>query len=172
MRTSGFLSRLGFLALIGLIGLSASSIPAHRGEQRSLTQAPVQLTWDKKESFAVYSQDFARMAQAYGGTNDLQYEIAMELAAVAARAYERIDSAETIVMLYGGTACSPGRSGYRSAVITWLSTASNLARVDADDIQTNLAFVSKPGMAAEALKMKDDLQESRQWVVEIRDSVP
>jgi len=110
------------------------------------------------------------MAQAYG-SNNLQYEIAMELAAISARAYERIDSAETILFLYRGTVASPQHEACRSRVLEWLSAASNVARIDVDGTQTNLTFTSKPGMAVQAQRMKEDLQDSRRWLDRARDAI-
>lgn len=110
------------------------------------------------------------MAQAYGD-NNLQYEIAMELAAISARAYERVDSAETILFLYAETSGSPQHAACKSRAVRWLTEASQVARVDIDGTQTNLTYASKAGLAVEAQRMKEDLQASLQWLEQARNSI-
>ncbi len=147
-----------FLGVLALIAAPvATSIMARPAPSPQLTGD----TLDQKEkTFIGYTKDFLDMAKSYQTANAAEFQIAMDLHDIADRESERIDNADTLLLVYGGTSCQTDRTTFRSLVAHQLSSASKYTNLEIQSAQNDLTYTGMPGVAALAVRMKDDLRDA------------
>ena len=135
------------------------------GEGRKPAQATSNsdvLSAESKE-FVDYARDFLDMQTSYVDER-LDSDIAGSLYEVANHNMERSGLLGSLVSVYEGTDCSKHHDEYRALVNTEILTASKQIDLDIKAVQVGIADTAKPGLAAEARRMKNDLQASkRNW---------
>ena len=73
--------------------------------------------------------------------------------------------------VYEGTSCSDRHAAYRTHIDFDLTTAAAWIDSDLKSVQLDITYTKKPGLAAEALKMKNDLQALKEKLEQIRQSL-
>jgi len=142
------------------------------GEGRKPAQATSNsevLSAESKE-FVDYARDFLDMQTSYVDER-LDSDIAGSLYEVANHNMERSGLLGSLVSVYEGTDCSKHHDEYRTLVNTEILTASKQIDLDIKAVQVGIADTAKPGLAAEARRMKNDLQGLKEKLEQIGKSL-
>ena len=126
------------------------------------------------KKFLDYSRDFLDVRRAL--TNEhlgesLDYQIALELMEVASHNNERSSLLGSLLAVYEGTDCSERHAAHHMMVSEEILTASRQIDNDIRAVQIDINDTHKPGLAAEALRMKDDLRALKEKLEQIRQSL-
>jgi len=111
-----------------------------------------------------YGDDFLDFAKSSTG---LEYEIATDLDNTAGTAADQLGAASTLLEIYDSMSCREDRAAVERHLQTTLNFSSRLLRNRISEMNNVISHTRKPGVAAEAARMRDDLREA----VSILDSV-
>jgi hypothetical protein len=116
----------------------------------------------KQKHFAHYAQDFLDFAKAD------EYEPSSSLAQTASESADHLNSASTLLEIYDNLSCSRDRTAVR--VIIQREFVSYSKQVSFAIKIANLSIVRthKPGVAAEATLMRNDLRELQDFFDSIK----
>jgi hypothetical protein len=114
----------------------------------------------KAEAFNDYSKDFNGFAKALR-QGSLDFEIAYDLEEVAAHLSDYSNAAGTLVFIYTRVSCPNDRETIRPITSTQLSHYSGLIDAALSDMTNALVHVQSQGMAATAVRMKNDARSTQ-----------
>ncbi|HTW56833.1 MAG TPA: hypothetical protein VMD99_01745 [Terriglobales bacterium] len=131
--------------LLLLYGLSCSA------------QANLQTFSAKAKQFSNYGEDFLGFGK--GENNSLEHTISTELFTVAVQNNERMSALKALLTIHLGTLCPQDRSLVETVIQQEFSYYSKQIAVDIRQVNLDVGDTKKPGVAAEALRMRGDLRE-------------
>jgi len=117
----------------------------------------------KAKRFVEYGQDFVNFAKAASGTQGFEqlaeYEAATTLQSVAGETSDKLRAAITLLQVYSALSCEEDRSIVRRFVEREFRFYSQQIEISIDQVNFSIAYTKRPGVAAEAGRMRDDLRE-------------
>jgi hypothetical protein len=111
----------------------------------------------KHKRFIEYQQDFLHFGQSGLGTDEYQY--AMDLEKVAEETGQNLAATDTLLEIYGDLSCEEDRARVGPVIEKDLGYYSKLTDPSIEGANLIIAHTQKPGVAAEATRMRDDLRE-------------
>lgn len=149
---------LAVMTMLTLV-MSFSKVNKVMGNQQNLETAYSSLQAQEKR-FAQYNQDFAQFIIS-GQTVAIEYEVASSLTATASSASQEVHAARTLVYVYYSLSCVEDRSRIKPVVQEELSMYSHDLSLRVNEANINIASAKRPGVAAEAINMRDDLRRTK-----------
>jgi hypothetical protein len=144
------------LFLFCILLLKAPDVPAQVRSQPNRTTLV-----KKQQKFSHYGQDFLDFAKS-------EYEPSFDLGQVASTNVERLDSAKTLLEIYDNLSCPQDRTAPRELIQSEFVFYSKEVALDIKTVNLIIAHAQKPGVAAEAAQMRDDLRELQDLFDSIR----
>src|SRR5215469_4698510 len=146
------------------------AVPAGEGRKPAQASSNSEALNAESKKSVDYARDFLAMQTSYVDER-LESDIAGSLYEVANHNMERSGLLSSLVSVYEGTECSRHHDEYLALVNTEILTASKQIDLDIKAVQLGIADTAKPGLAAEALRMKNDLQGLKEKLKEIGKSL-
>jgi hypothetical protein len=139
-------SRIAFVVLLGLAFQPelGSGQPASNVSSAALNK--------KQTQFAGYAHDFIDFAR-------VEYDPSSDLTNVAQTAGDYAGSAGTLLEIYDGLSCEQDRTTARAVVKREFGYYSKQLALQMEIVHMGVGYTKKAGVAAEALRMQDELQE-------------
>jgi len=107
----------------------------------------------KAKQFIDYGQDFLDFAK------NGDFQASSDLAAIASTANSHASAASTLLQVYNDLSCPQDKGMLRTVIRREFSYYSKEVALEIKEAQLDISVTEKPGVAAEALRMKDDLRE-------------
>lgn len=157
-RQCGFGFRLSGSVLL-LVGLCLA-----RGDSGVLAQSQSQSNYADQLSamekrFVAYGQDFLDFAKAASDAPGDELEIAADLQTVGGETADKLYAARTLMQIYSAMSCAEDRPIVRPFVERDLHYYSQQIEISIKEANLYIASTKRPGVAAEASRMRDDLRE-------------
>jgi len=149
---------LAIMAMLTFV-MSFSKVNKVMGNQQNLETVYSSLQTQEKR-FVNYDQDFVGFTIS-GQTVDTEYEVASSLEAMASSASGEVHAARTLVYVYYSLSCVEDRSRIKPLVQEELSMYSHLLSLGVNKTNIDIATTKRPGVAAEAINMRDDLRRTK-----------
>ncbi len=171
MRTHRF--RFGFnvtcsiLLPVILCGVLALFITDDVFSAQTAPQSFAEIVIVKQRRFVDYHQTFVNFGKSASGSAD-EYEVAMALGTVASRTGEYLAAIHTLLEIYSDLSCGEDRARVRPLIERELVFYSELTGPSIEEADLNIAHTKMPGVAAEGMRMRDDLREVKRTVDSIR----
>jgi len=146
------------------------AVPAGGGRKPAQASSDTDVLNAESKKFVDYARDFLAMETAYVDER-LDSDIAGTLYEVANHNTERSGLLGSLVSVYEGTDCSKRHGEYQALVDTEILTASKQVDLDIKAVQLGITDTAKPGLAAEALRMKNELQGLKEKLEQIAKSL-
>jgi hypothetical protein len=121
----------------------------------------------KQKRFADYAGTFLRFAKVGAGSRD-EYEVASDLNAVASEIGSYLNAAGTLLEIYADLTCQEDRIKIRPLIEADLAFYRKQIELLVAETEINIAHTQMPGVAAEAVHMRDDSREVRTILDSIR----
>ena len=156
-RLSGSVSLLVVLCLVlprGASGVLAQSQPQSNYADRLNA---------KEKRFVEYQKDFVDFAKAAVSSDApaLEYETAFELQTVAGETADRLHAARIFMEIYSKLSCEEDRARIAPVIEREFLLDSQQMELSIKEATVAISYMKRPGVAAEAVRMKDDLREAR-----------
>jgi hypothetical protein len=120
----------------------------------------------EKNRFAAYQSDFLDFARPVTGTNEFDY--AQTLSTVAAETADQVDAVFVLLRIYDSMSCESDKAVVSSAIREQSATYGKFIGISIKTTNLALGVTKRPGVVAEATRMRDDLRE----IQSIFDSIP
>jgi hypothetical protein len=136
------------LCLFFILLFQAEYVPAQ------ITSQPNYVTvhnWQKK--FVQYQQDFLDFAKGD------EYQPSADLNQVAATTGDDLNSVGVLLEIYEVISCPQDRTPVREVIQRELTFYIKQVNIEIETANLDIANTQKPGVAAEASRMRDDLRE-------------
>ena len=144
------------LLLLAML-LTSASFRSGYGVSAQTQQSFDKVVRTKHKHFIEYQQDFLHFGQSGLGTDE--YQNAMDLEKVAEETGQNLAAVDTLLEIYGDLSCEEDRTSVRPVIEKDLSYYSKLTEPSIEGANLIIAHTQKPGVAAEATRMRDDLRE-------------
>lgn len=116
-----------------------------------------ELVAEKHQRFVEYQKTFNHFGQSNLATDEFQ--VSISLLTVASRTSEYLAAVHTLLEVYGDLSCEEDRSRVRLVIGRELGFYRELMESAIAESDLNIAHTHMPGVAAEGVRMRDDLKE-------------
>ena len=120
-------------------------------------QSRADLLRGKQKRLLEYDEDFLDFAKS---SSDREWRIAMELDTAAGRGSDQLDAAITLLEIYDSLSCKEDRARVKAYLQKELPLYGRFLEIDIKQVNFDISSTGKPGVAAEAARMRDDLREA------------
>jgi hypothetical protein len=112
----------------------------------------------KQKHFRDYQKDFLDFEKS-AQNSTVELAVANDLQTAARETQTSIDTASLLIQIYENLSCSEDRT--RTKLVLYTQFAAYSKELDLAVSQTNykISFIQRPGVAAEATRMRDELRE-------------
>ncbi len=145
-----FLSAVSSLSFLG----DASKIEAQTERQPDETSL-----LREGDRFHNYAADFGAFAKAANPDYDQAF-LDFDLADIGFQTAERLSSAATLVGIYSDLRCREDRTPTKARIEIDLRNFSDAMNVDVDKLNRRIPEIKEPGVAADAIQMRDELRNA------------
>lgn len=132
------------------------------------SQLPTTLHVQEKQ-FLRYAQDFADFAKSKNNNSDnMEYEISYNLYIEAMSIHDRLGKHAVLFDIYGSMLCKEDKSTVGKTIEFELKFDRQQNDVSLEAINVGIANTKSPGVAAEAIRMREDLRKVQGVLSSIR----
>jgi len=117
------------------------------------------LLHSKEKRFDEYQEDFLSFAKSAMGVGGSEYEAGFDFYTIAAETGERLHAARTLLEIYDDLLCEEDRARIRFRINSELLYYGKEIDLSIQQVNVYIPATKRPGVAAEAIRMKDDLRE-------------
>jgi hypothetical protein len=112
--------------------------------------------------FGSYGRDFLDFAKSSEGDSySREWETAMSLHSVASEIYEHLSTASVLLDIYNDLTCPGDKARAKVRIESQLNFYGLMTNFSIEQANSDIATTRKPGVAAEAIRMRDDLREAK-----------
>lgn len=142
--------------------MCATALLSSNSEQtRTQTQSRIDRLAAKQTQFRVYANDFLDFAKsAHDENGTFEHQIALDLNMVASEEADFVDAFSDLVELQDEMKCAQDRTAVSARVDNRAAYYRGLMQNQLKNVNIDLGYTKRPGVAAEALRLKDDLRET------------
>jgi hypothetical protein len=138
-----------FLLFTGAAAQSGRVTPSHM---------PTTLHVQEKQ-FLQYAQDFLDFAKSKNKSDDMEYQISYSLYNEAMLIHDRLEKYAVLFDIYGSMLCKGDKSIVGKSIGLELKFDRQQNDVSLEAINLGIADTKSPGVAAEAIRMREDLRK-------------
>ena len=113
----------------------------------------------KQKRFLEYNRDFLDFVKSIPDTFEKLY--ASELVTVASETVDRLDAAGNFLWIYRSLSCKEDRARIKPLLENQFSFYSQYLELSIKSVNLDISHTKTPGVAVEAIRMKDDLREAK-----------
>lgn len=139
-------ARTFFLFVLLILSTSPLAFEADQGSQFAFLTR-------KQIKFGDYTKDFIEFSKSG------EYEPSSDLGQFAATSGDYAGAIGTLLEVHNELACSVDRAAVRPLIERVAAFYSKQLNRQIDGVNAGIAFTKKPGVAAEAIRLKDDMRD-------------
>jgi hypothetical protein len=117
--------------------------------------------------FLEYNRDFITFAKS-GSPGSPEREVVWDLETVASRASDVLGASSVLLEVRDSLSCEEDRARINPLLRDEFLNYSRLIELDIESVNNGISYIDKPGVAVEAIRMRDDLRDSKRMLDSIK----